>query len=59
MDNEWAPVGVVLIVATAIVAFAAVAGRSRTRAASAADKALTGNWPDPARKQPASLRSDT
>ena len=53
MDNEWA-LSVVLIVATAIVALAAMAGRSRTTAASAADKALTENWPDPARKQPAS-----
>jgi hypothetical protein len=45
MDNGWAFVGVVIIIAAAIVAFAAEAGRRRTRAASATDKAVAENWP--------------
>jgi hypothetical protein len=54
MDQGWAFVGIVIIIAAAIVAFAAVARRRRTGVAYAADKALTENWPDLVRKQPAS-----
>lgn len=48
MDNAWAPIAVMIIIVAAIVAFAAVVGGRRTRAASASDRALAEIWSDPA-----------